>query len=206
MGRVFQRRKGLSIMGSGATVLIVILVIVVVIALSIIGWYVSTSNSINRVKLKIEESLSGVEIMLRQRYDVLMQGKKVAEQYAQHEQRVFEGLRHLTQVPTNATVSQLNEAAKSQEEVVKGFFALGEAYPELKSAELFNNLINKLSEQSQQYSASRRAVNGNITKLNNYVVSFPTSIVCNSKGVTKMDYIHEENLNELKNIDMNMNF
>ena len=193
-------------MGSGATVLIAILVIVVVIALSIIGWYVSTSNSINRVKLKIEESLSGVEIMLRQRYDVLMQGKKVAEQYAQHEQRVFEGLRHLTQVPTNATVSQLNEAAKSQEEVVKGFFALGEAYPELKSAEIFNNLINKLSEQSQQYSASRRAVNGNITKLNNYVVSFPTSIVCNSKGVTKMDYIHEENLNELKNIDMNMNF
>ncbi len=193
-------------MGSGATVLIAILVIVVVIALSIIGWYVSTSNNINRVKLKIEESLSGVEIMLRQRYDVLMQGKKVAEQYAQHEQRVFEGLRHLTQVPTNATVSQLNEAAKSQEEVVKGFFALGEAYPELKSAEIFNNLINKLSEQSQQYSASRRAVNGNITKLNNYVVSFPTSIVCNSKGVTKMDYIHEENLNELKNIDMNMNF
>lgn len=206
MGRVFQRRKGLSIMGSGATVLIAILVIVVVIALCIIGWYVSTSNSINRVKLKIEESLSGVEIMLRQRYDVLMQGKKVAEQYAQHEQRVFEGLRHLTQVPTNATVSQLNEAAKSQEEVVRGFFALGEAYPELKSAELFNNLINKLSEQSQQYSASRRAVNGNITKLNNYVVTFPTSIVCNSKGVTKMDYIHEENLNELKNIDMNMNF
>ena len=193
-------------MGSGATVLIAILVIVVVIALSIIGWYVSTSNNINRVKLKIEESLSGVEIMLRQRYDVLMQGKKVAEQYAQHEQRVFEGLRHLTQVPTNATVSQLNEAAKSQEEVVKGFFALGEAYPELKSAELFNNLINKLSEQSQQYSASRRAVNGNITKLNNYVVTFPTSIVCNSKGVTKMDYIHEESLNELKNIDMNMNF
>lgn len=89
---------------------------------------------------------------------------------------------------------------------MKGFFALGEAYPELKSAEIFNNLINKLSEQSQQYSASRRAVNGNITKLNNYVVSFPTSIVCNSKGVTKMDYIHEENLNELKNIDMNMNF
>ena len=205
-GPSFQRRKGLSIMESGATVLIAILVIVVVIALCIIGWYVSTSNSINRVKLKIEESLSGVEIMLRQRYDVLMQGKKVAEQYAQHEQRVFEGLRHLTQVPTNATVSQLNEAAKSQEEVVKGFFALGEAYPELKSAEIFNNLINKLSEQSQQYSASRRAVNGNITKLNNYVVSFPTSIVCNSKGVTKMDYIHEENLNELKNIDMNMNF
>ena len=179
--------------------------IILIIALAILGWYISMSNTINRVNLKIEESLSGVEIMLRQRYDVLMQGKKVAEQYAQHEQKVFEGLRHLTQVPTNATVDQLNQASMSQEQAVKSFFALGEAYPELKSAELFNNLINQLSEQSRQYSASRRAVNGNITKLNNYVVSFPSSIVCNSKGITKMEYIHEENISELKNIDLTMN-
>ena len=190
----------------GVVLLVIVLVIVLITALAFIGWYISTSNAINRVNLKIDESLSSVEIMLRQRYDVLMQGKKIAEQYAQHEQRVFEGLRLLTQIPTNATVDQLNQAAISQEEVVKSFFALGEAYPELRSADLFNNLINQLSQQSQQYSASRRAVNGNITKLNNYVVSFPSSIICNSKGITKMDYIHEENINELKNIDMTMNF
>ncbi|MCR5212906.1 MAG: LemA family protein [Eubacterium sp.] len=182
-----------------------IIFLVLIIAIAIAGWYISTSNSINRVKLKIDESLSGVEIQLRQRYDVLMQGKKVAEQYAQHEQRVFEGLRHLTQIPTNASVAQLNEAAMAQEQAVKGFFALGEAYPELRSADIFNNLVNQLSEQSQQYSAARRAVNGNITKLNNYVVTFPSSIVCGSKGITKMDYIHEENLSQIQNIDMSMN-
>ena len=179
---------------------------IVAVVVLILGWFISTSNLINRIKLKIEESLSGVEIQLRQRYDVLMQGKKVAEQYAIHEQKVFEGLRSLSQIPKNATVEQLNEASQSQEQAVKGLFALGEAYPELKSAEIFNNLINQLSEQSRQYSASRRAVNGNITKLNNMVVSFPTSIVCSMKAVTKMDYIHEENLSELKNIDMSMNF
>ena len=156
----------------------IILIVLGFLVVCLIGWFISTSNNINRIKLKIDESLSGVEIQLRQRYDVLMQGKKVAEQYAQHEQRVFEGLRHLTQVPSNATIDQLNEASKTQEEAVRGFFALGEAYPELKSAEIFNNLINKLSDQSNQYSAARRAVNGNITKLNNYTVTFPSSIVC----------------------------
>ncbi|MBO4864214.1 MAG: LemA family protein [Eubacterium sp.] len=184
---------------------VIVLIIAGIILLILLGWFVSTSNTINRVKLKIEESLSGVEIQLRQRYDVLMQGKNVAEQYAQHEQKVFEGLRGLSQVPTNATIEQLNAASKSQEQAVRSLFALGEAYPELKSAELFNNLINKLSEQSQQYSASRRAVNGNITKLNNLIVSFPSSIICGIKGVTKMDYIHEENLEQLKNIDLKMN-
>lgn len=183
----------------------IILIVLAFLVICFIGWFISTSNNINRVKLKIEESLSGVEIQLRQRYDVLMQGKKVAEQYAQHEQKVFESLRHLTQVPADATIEQLNEASKSQEEVVKGFFALGEAYPELKSAEIFNNLINKLSQQSEQYSASRRAVNGNITKLNNYTVTFPASIVCGMKNVTKMEYIHEENLDSIKNVDLEMN-
>ena len=185
--------------------LIIVLIVVLILALCILGWFISVSNSVNRVKLKIDESLSGVEIMLRQRYDVLMQGKTIAEQYARHEQRVFEGLRHLTQVPAGGTVKQLNEASMAQEQVMRGFFALGEAYPELRSAVVFNNLISQLSEQSQQYSASRRAVNGNITKLNNFVVTFPSSVVCGMKGITKMDYIHEENLNQLKNIDMRMN-
>lgn len=171
-----------------------------------IGWFISVSNNVNKVKLKIDEALSSVEIQLRQRYDVLMQGKTIAEQYARHEQRVFEGLRSLNQIPANATIAELNEAAERQEQAVRSIFALGEAYPELRSADIFNNLINKLSEQSQHYSAARRAVNGNITKLNNYVVTFPSSIVCGMKGITKMDYIHEENLSQLNNIDMHMNF
>ena len=187
---------------SGAGIAIIVLLALI---LCVVGWFISVSNNINRVKLKIEESLSGVEIQLRQRYDVLMQGKTIAEQYAQHEQKVFEDIRKLSQIPMHASISQLNEASKTQEQAMRGLFALGEAYPELKSAEIFNNLINKLSEQSQQYSASRRAVNGNITKLNNYTVTFPSSIVCGMKGVMKMDYIHEENLDQLKNIDMSMN-
>ena len=185
--------------------LVITLIVVGVILLIIICRFIAISNNVNRLKLKVDESLSGVEIMLRQRYDILMQGKSVAEQYAKHEQQVFENLRSLSQVPNHATVEQLNEASREQEQAMNGIFALGEAYPELKSAELFNNLINQLSEQNQQYSASRRAVNGNITKLNNYVVSFPSSLVCSMKGVTKMDYIHEENVNQLKDINMNMN-
>ena len=185
--------------------MMVVILICAVLVLGILGWFISVSNSINKVKLKIEESLSGVEIQLRQRYDVLMQGKTLAEQYAKHEQNVFTQLRHLTQVPDHATVDQLNEVSKTQEQAVKGFFALGEAYPELKSAEIFNNLINKLSEQSQQYSAARRAVNGNITKLNNFVVTFPSSLICGIMSVSKMEYIHEENIEQLKKIDMNMN-
>ena len=88
---------------SGAGIAIIVLLALV---LCVIGWFISVSNNINRVKLKIEESLSGVEIQLRQRYDVLMQGKTIAEQYAQHEQKVFEDIRKLSQIPMHASISQ----------------------------------------------------------------------------------------------------
>ncbi|MCR5720397.1 MAG: LemA family protein [Lachnospiraceae bacterium] len=185
--------------------LMVVLVVLAAIAFLFVSWMITTSNNINRIKIKIEESLSGVEIMLRQRYDVLMQGKKIAEQYAQHEKSVFEGLRNLSSVPSNASIDDLNRISENQEKAVKNLFALGEAYPELKSAEIFSNLLNKLSDLTQQYSASRRAVNGNITKLNNYVVTFPSSVICGMKSVSKMDYIHEENMDQLKNVDLTMN-
>ena len=129
-------------------------IIAIIILIMFSAYFSATETaftSINRIKLKVEESLSGVEIQLRQRYDVLMQGKTIAEQYAKHEQRVFEGLRHLTQVPTNASVAQLNEAAKTQEEAVKGFFALGEAYPELKSNEKAIEWTTSTSKRDQLF-------------------------------------------------------
>lgn len=179
-------------------------IIICVLLGCLVHCYIAISNSINRIKLKIEESLSGVEIHLRQRYDILTQGKVIAQQYTKYEQQVFEGLRRLFQIPSSATIDQLNEASQQQEQAVKNLFALREAYPELRSAEIFNHLIRQLSEETRQYTASRRAVNGNITKLNNYVVTFPSSVICTGKGITKLDYLHEENLEELKDIDMNM--
>ena len=138
-------------MSTGTIVLIVIGVLIV----CILGWFVSTSNSINRVKLKIEESLSGVEIQLRQRYDVLMQGKNVAEQYAKHEQKIFETLRSLNQIPNHASVDQLNEASKAQEEAVKGLFALGEAYPELKNSAVTASVSSSAWEGAESTSKAR---------------------------------------------------
>ena len=178
--------------------------IIVVIVLCVM-WAVGAYNGMVRSQETASKAWADVQSTYQRRADLIPNLVETVKGYAKHEQQVFEGLRHLKEVPANATVEQLNEASTTQEQAVRGLFALGEAYPELKSAEIFNNLIDKLSEQSQQYSAARRAVNGNITKLNTYVVTFPSSIACSMKGVTKMDYIHEENIGEIKDVDLTMN-
>ena len=44
----------------------IILIVLGFLVVCLIGWFISTSNNINRIKLKIDESLSGVELQLRQ--------------------------------------------------------------------------------------------------------------------------------------------
>ena len=48
-----------------------ILIAVVVIILIFVIWYISTSNKLNRSVVKIDEALSGIDVALTKRYDVL---------------------------------------------------------------------------------------------------------------------------------------
>ena len=59
-----------------------ILIAIVVIILIFVIWYISTSNKLNRTVVKIDESLSGIDIALTKRYDVLTKMIEVVKSYA----------------------------------------------------------------------------------------------------------------------------
>lgn len=159
--------------------------------------YISISNSINRNLNKIEEAKSSVEIHLAKRYDVIKNSFEVAKGYLKHEEKVFTSLRSVSR---GMSAEEINEVVSNQDKALKTLFALGESYPELRSAEMFTNLQKQLSEENAQFSAAKRALNSNITIYNNQVVSFPSSVICSMKGLSKMDFIHEENLEAKKEI------
>lgn len=169
------------------------LAIVVVFAL----WFIGVSNGVNKALNKIDESKSGIEIQLTQRYDILKQSFEVAKNYAKHEESIFMNLRSINR---NMSLDEINEVVDNQSQAMSSLLALGEAYPELKSAELFTTLQRQLTEENAQYSAAKRALNSNITRLNEMVITFPSSMVCSMKGVTKMPFIREDNVEQKKDI------
>lgn len=169
--------------------------IVIGILLLCIIWWISTSNRINRLVVKIDEAKSSIEIQLKRRYDVLSQSLSIAKEFVEHENEIFMNLRAVSR---GMSLDEINNAVNDQNKVMSNLLALGEAYPELKSAELFKNLQNQLSEENAQFAASKRMLNSNIASLNNMVVSFPSSIVAGSKGQSKMAFIKEDNTETLK--------
>ncbi len=161
-------------------------------------WYISASNRLKRYRVVIDESKRNVDIALTKRYDTISEMIKVAKSYAKHEAETFANIIKLRQ---SGSISESNQAIKSQNEAIERIYALAESYPELKSSEQFLNLQDQIDDENEQLAAAKRIVNNNISIFNQQVVSFPTSIIAKSNGMTKMDFLVEDDVAGKKSIE-----
>jgi LemA protein len=182
------------------TAIIIIIAIVAFIGLAFLIWWVSTSNNFHRKTVKINEALSGIEIALTNRFDKLTKLMDVAKGFAKHEK---ETLSMVISMRKGMNVNELNQAAAQCDQLMARINAVAEAYPELRSAEMFNELQKGIREAEAHLQAARRLYNSNVTLFNTAILVFPSSMVANSKGLQKFDFFEAE---EAKKQDVKIAF
>ena len=166
-----------------------ILVIVGIILLIVLAWYISVSNKLNRAVVKIDESLSGIDVALTKRYDVLTKMIEVVKAYTKHEK---ETLFEVINLRKDMTIQEKNEANKAMDENFKKINVVAESYPELKSSENYKTLQQSIADVEEHLQASRRLYNSNVSLFNQLLVTFPTSSIAKSKGMTKKDFFEAD--------------
>ncbi len=72
---------------------------------------------------------------------------------------------------------QLKSVESKMSSIVKGVQLTVEAYPELKTVELMNNLMAEISEQQENIGAAIRIYNSNVESFNNGIQVFPNNLV-----------------------------
>lgn len=178
---------------------IYILIAIVVIILIIIIWYISTINKLNRSVVKIDEALSGIDIALTKRYDVLTKMIDVVKAYAKHEK---ETLFEVIKLRKDMSIKEKNDANHAMDENYRKINILAENYPELKSSENYRTLQQSIVDVEEHLQAARRLYNANVSLYNQLLVIFPTSSIAKSKGLTKKDFFEAE---ETKKEDVKIN-
>ena len=168
---------------------ITILIIVGIIILIILAWYISVSNKLNRAVVKIDESLSGIDVALTKRYDVLTKMIDVVKAYAKHE---TETLFEVINLRKDMSIQEINDANKAMDENFKRINVVAESYPELKSSENYKTLQQSIADVEEHLQASRRLYNSNVSLFNQMLVTFPTSSIAKSKGLTKKDFFEAD--------------
>ena len=166
-----------------------IIIAVVVIILIFVIWYISTSNKLNRSVVKIDEALSGIDVALTKRYDVLTKMIDVVKSYAKHEK---ETLFEVIKLRKDMSIKERNDANRAMDENFRKINVVAESYPELKSSENYKTLQQSIADVEEHLQAARRLYNSNVSLYNQLLVSFPTSSIAKNKGMTKKEFFEAD--------------
>jgi LemA protein len=182
---------------------LIILAAVVILAGIIIAMY----NSLIRLKNRVDEAWSDIDVQLKRRYDLIPNLVETVKGYAGHERETLE---KVTAARTAAMAAQSEGDAKKQAEAenmlsstLKSIFALSENYPDLKANTNFLELQRELSDTENKIQASRRFYNGNVRDFNTKLEVFPTNIIGNMLGFKPRDYFEIADEKERENVKVN---
>lgn len=178
----------------------VIIIVVAIVVVILVGWYIGTSNKLNRAVVKIEEADSGIDVALTKRYDALTKMLEITKGYAKHEK---ETLGEVISLRKGMSIAEKQDANNKMTETFGKINVLAEAYPELKSSENFKTLQLSVADVEEHLQAARRLYNANISSYNQEIVSIPTSIVASMKGFVKKEFFEAD---EAKKEDVKMEF
>ena len=145
-----------------------------VILLIFIIWYIAVLNKLNRTIIKIEEALSGIDIALTKRYDVITKMVEVVKGYTKHEKEI---LFKIIKMRENLSLIEKSSLNKAMDENMQKVNIVVEKYPDLKANENFMALQKDLKDTEDKISYARQFYNDTVLTYNNKVEMVPSNIV-----------------------------
>ena len=155
---------------------ITILVGIILLAIIIIIWAIVEYNKFIQLLKKVEQSKSGIDVYLKQRFDLIPNLVEVAKGYAKHEEKVLQEITKLIQSFDSNNNKDLDVNAELNNQFNK-LLAVVEAYPELKANENFLKLQEQLAKIESQLRAARRIYNSDVTEYNTKVHTVPSNLI-----------------------------
>ncbi len=179
--------------------MIIIGIVVGVILLFIICW-IAMSNGIKVAALKCDEALSGIDVALTKRYDVLTKMVDVVKGYQKHE---LQTLTQIVQLRSGMSMAERQNVNNRMDQLSGQLNILAENYPELRSSQNFMELQRAIADVEEHLQASRRLYNANVTAYNTKIVTFPSSMVAGSIGAVQKQFFEAD---PIRRQDVKMNF
>lgn len=150
--------------------MIIAIIIVFVLILLVFIQY----NQLTKLKLRVEQSKSGIDVYLQQRFDLIPNLVNTIKGYMDYEKETFEKITTLRNQYNETKNIKISEELNNQ---INQIVAVAENYPELKASEQFLNLQRNLSKIESQLQAARRIYNNDVTKYNTKINIVPYNII-----------------------------
>ncbi len=163
------------------------------VPLGIIGALVVTLATIyNRLvalRQNRENAYADIDVQLKQRFDLIPNLVESVKAFAGHEKDVFEEVTKMrTKIQEAGTQGERLVAEQMLGKAMINVAAVAENYPELKSDQNFQKLMDELADIENKIAAARRFFNNATSELNTSIEQFPANLIAGSFGFSKQDF------------------
>mgnify|MGYP003522553766 FL=1 len=142
--------------------------------LAIVFWCIRTVNGFKIKETRVQEGLSGIEVALTKRCDMLTKMLDTAKGYMGHESEL---LTKVIELRRGMSVAEMNDAQRQMDVLSGKFFAVAESYPELRSSNVFAELQRGIRDAEEHLQAARRLYNSSVTAYNTAIAMFPAKLL-----------------------------
>ena len=182
---------------SGLTIFFILIIVLALFAITIYNRLVSSRN-------QVKNGFAQIDVQLTRRYDLIPNLVETVKGYMGHERETLEAviqarnsavgnLKAAASDPSNAdAIKALAQAEATLGGVLGRFFALSEAYPDLKANENVIQLQQELASTENQVASSRGAFNDAVLGYNNTRETFPNNLVANMFMFTPAQFLDIE--------------
>jgi len=154
------------------------MLIVVGLLVLVVVYFVAQYNGFVVLKTRIQEALSGIDVQLKRRADLIPNLVETVKGYAKHEKTVFSEVTKARSALMKAdTLEKKAQANDMLSGALKSLFAVAEAYPELKASDNFKDLQRQLEDTEDKVAYSRQFYNSNVLDFNTKVQVFPSNLI-----------------------------
>lgn len=181
--------------------MIVLLVVIVGLGMYGIGIY----NGLIAGRNQFKNAFAQIDVQLQRRYDLIPNLVETSKAYLAHERGTLEAViqaRNQAQTAARAAATKPDDGAaimalSSAEGALTGtlgrFFALAEAYPDLKANQTMQQLMEELSSTENKVAFARQFFNDAVMGYNNQREQFPNVLIAGPFGFQHAEQLELQN-------------
>ncbi|MBE9158741.1 LemA family protein [Nodosilinea sp. LEGE 06152] len=180
-----------------------VLILLVAVLLIAVVFFVNLYNRLVTGRNRYQNAYSQIDVQLRRRYDLIPNLVESVKGYMAHERETLAAVinarntamsasRQAAQAPGDPrAMQQLAVAEGALDSTLGRFFALSEAYPDLKANQNMALLIEELRSTENRIAFARQAFNDAVTLYNTQREMFPGNLIAGSFNFNPAQLLEE---------------
>ena len=177
----------------------IIIILIVALIILLLIWGIATYNRLITERLKVQTQWSQIDVVLKQRFDLIPNLVETVKGYAAHENEALQAVTDARSRYLGASDAEGQMKASAElSGAMSRLMAVAESYPDLKANQNFLQLQQQLAAMEEKLANYRQFYNDTVMRYDRLLETVPTNLIANMFHFEKAEFFKVEEAEKAK--------